>query len=265
MRFIYTKYFAIFFITLFLIVGLVFLETTNRAEGLKRFILAIPRPIIVLSKNTVRPIKSFFVSIYNLRGIAKENQNLSAKVIRMERELVDYENEKKQNEVLRRELGFLKSTKLEILPCSIISRNTFGYDESIIINCGTKQGLKEGLAIVSQGFLVGKIIQTGNSSSVALLVRAANFTTDAKVANSGAEGVLKGSYGLGIILDQIPQEIKLEKGWMVSTAGIDQRIPKNLPIGEIGESIGGSTELLKQMTVISPIDFKNLENVFVVK
>lgn len=265
MRFIYTKYFAVFFVTLVLVTGLVFLETTNRAESLKKILLAIPKPLVVLSKNTIRPIKGFFVSLYSLRGIARENRDLLAKVIRLERGLVDYENEQKQNEVLRRELGFIKSTKMEVVPCAIISRNLFGYDESITINCGSKQGIKDGLAIVSQGFLVGKIIQTGNSSSVALLIRAANFTTDAKVSNSGTEGVLKGSYGFGIILDQIPQETKLEKGLMVSTAGIDQRIPKNIPIGEIGEPISKGTELLKQMTVTSPIDFKNLENIFVVK
>jgi rod shape-determining protein MreC len=265
MRFIYTKYFVVFFLSLVLVTGLVFLETTNRAESLKKFLLAVPRPIILLTKNISRPVKNFFVTLYNLRGMARENQNLLVKVMKLEKNLVDYENEQKQNEVLRRELGFVKSTKLGFVPCSIISRNAFGYDESVVLDCGSLRGIKEGSGLVAEGFLVGKVIQVGNLSSVALLIRAANFTTDAKVSKSNTEGLVKGSYGFGIILDQIPQEAKLEKGELVATAGIDQRIPKNIPIGEIGDPISGNSELLKQMTVISPIDLKNLENIFVVE
>lgn len=265
MRFIYTKTFVVFFSFLVVLTGFVFLDSTNRIEPVKRFFLAAPRPVITVAQAVTLPIKSFFVTIYNLKGIVRENDQLTNKVTALQGQVVDLENLKKENEALRKELGFVRNSKMELVPCSVLSRNAFGLLDSINLSCGAQQGVEEGDAIISQGFLVGKVVRVNSSLSTALFAKSANFLTDAKIVKSGAEGVLKGSYGFGMSIEQLSQNAQVEKGWLVATAGIDPKIPKNLPIGEIGEVISNSNELLKKATVVSPVDFKNVEFVFVVK
>ena len=265
MRFIYTKTFVVFFSFLVLFTGMVFLESTNRIDPVKRFFLAAPRPVIALTQAVVMPVKHFFVTVYSLKDIVKENQLLTNKITDWQGQVIDLENLKKENEALRKELGFVRNSKMKLVPCSVLSRNAFGLLDSVSLSCGTEQGVEEGDAIISQGFLVGKIIRANSSLSTALFAKSANFLTDAKVVKSGAEGVLKGSYGFGMSLEQLSQNAQAEKGWLVATAGIDPKIPKNLPIGEIGEVISNSNELLKKATVVSPVDFKSVDFVFVVK
>lgn len=265
MRFIYTKTFALFFVFLVVLTGVVYLESTNRIEPIRRFFLVVPRPLVSALRSVTVPTKNFFNTLYSLRGLVTENQRLSLKVADLERQVVGLESQKKENDVLRQELGFVKSSKLQLVPCSVLARNALGLLDSAELSCGSQQGVEEGEAIVAQGFLIGKIIRVGDDTSIALFAKSPNFLTDAKIVNSNAEGILKGSYGFGMSLEQLPQNAQVEKGWLVATAGIDPKIPKNLPIGEIGEVVSNPSELLKKATVISPVDFKNIDFIFVVK
>ena len=242
-----------------------FLDSTNRIEPIRRFFLAAPRPIVAFGKAVTVPTKSFFVTLYNLRGMVRENQQLGSKVADLEKQILELENQRKENETLRKELGLVKSVKMDLVSCQVLARNSFGLEDSVSLSCGSRQGLAEGEAVISQGFLVGKLIRVSENTSTALFAKAANFLTDAKIVKSDAEGVLKGSYGFGLVLDQLSQNAQAEKGWLVATAGIDPKIPKNIPVGEIGEVISNSSDLLKKATVVSPVDYKNVDFVFVVK
>ncbi|MCX6797291.1 MAG: rod shape-determining protein MreC [Candidatus Doudnabacteria bacterium] len=265
MRFIYTKTFVIFFIFLILAVFLIFLHTKGRLEPMQRAFLELPRPIAKTVKIAISPIKNFFSTIYRLKKIVDENQRLSAKIFEQQNDLVQLEQLKKENETLIKELGFVKTGKQKLVPCTVLSKNIFGLTDSVTLDCGKEQGVAEGQAVISQGYLVGKIIHTANNFSTALLAIASDFSIDARVTKNGTEGVVKGSFGSGLFLEQVPQDAQVEKGWLVATAGINDKIPKNLLLGEVGEVVSGPNELLKRVTVISPIKFRNLDFVFTVK
>ncbi|MCL5775333.1 MAG: rod shape-determining protein MreC, partial [Patescibacteria group bacterium] len=134
-----------------------------------------------------------------------------------------------------------------------------------ILNCGSADGVQEGQAVISQGYLVGKITYAGKTTSNALLAVSSKFSTDARLSQTNATALAVGSFGSGLILDQLAQTQNLQKGWQVVTAGINQRIPKNLLIGEVGDMLSSGSDLFKRASVVSPIDFDNLEFVFVVK
>ena len=265
MRFIYTKPFAIFFSCLVLVTVLVFLQSSNRLDPVKKFFLLLPKPIVKITKNITSPIISFFSTAYRLNKIVSENKDLSYKVSTLESQMVILDQERSENETLRKELGFISSSKLELVPCSVLAKNIFGTADSLALNCGNRQGVKEGQAIISQGTMVGKIINSGPDTSTAILAVSADFSADARISQNGAEGILKGSFGSGMVLEQLPQATQLEKGWLVTTAGINENIPKNILIGEISEVISQPNDLLKKATVINPINFNNLEFIFVVK
>jgi rod shape-determining protein MreC len=178
---------------------------------------------------------------------------------------VDYEQLKKENDALRQELGFTRSSKLALVSCTVLAPNAFGFTDAITLNCGQDAGVQEGQAILSQGFVVGKILFVAKNTSTALLATSAKFSTDARLVTSGSPGIAIGSFGSGQILDQLSQNVAVNKGDMVVTAGISDKIPKNIPIGEVGETLSTSNDLFKKTTLISPIDFNTLEFVFVVQ
>ncbi len=265
MRFIYTKAFAIFSLCLVALLILVFLQVKGWLDPVRAMILEAPRPIALLAESVVRPVQNFAKTVYQLKGVIKENASLQAQVAQLQQQLVNADQQARENEALRKELGFVQNSSLQLLPCTVLSQNPFGLTNSLVLSCGTDQGLAAGQAIESQGYLVGKITYVGKGSSTALLATAADFSTDAQVSQSGQVAIVKGSFGSGLILDQVPQSGQLQPGWQIATAGINPQIPKGLLIGQVGDLLSSDNDLFKRASVVSPIDFSNLEFVFAVK
>lgn len=265
MRFIYTKLFGVFAVCMAVLAALVFLQTKGWLYPVKNLFLQMPRPIIYVAKNTTVPVKNFFLTIYRLRGISQENVSLNAEVRQMQLDLAQLEQEKRENETLRKELEFSQNTKLQLVSCAVLSRNPFGLTETLVLSCGTGQGVSVGQAVVSQGFLVGKIILADKGSATAQLITNSGFSTDARLSKTGDGVIVRGSFGSGLVLDQLPQNSQVAGGWLVVTAGINEQIPKDIPIGEVGEVISSPNDLFKKTTLLSPIDLDDLGFVFVAK
>ncbi len=265
MRFIYTKTFAAFFIALVLVVGMIFLNSKGWLQPLRTVILQTPRPVIYIVAQVGKPTQSFFSTIYNLRSITKENNHLTAELFAAQQQLVDLDQLRRENEALRNELDFKQNTTQNYQSCSVLSVNPLGLTGTLVINCGSAQGVQPGAAVVSQGYLVGKIIYAAKTSSTVLLATDSKFSADARISKTGASGIVRGSFGSGLLLDQLSQSDVSDKGMLVVTAGISEQIPKNIIIGQIGDILSGPNDLFKKTTLISPIDFGNLEFVFVAK
>lgn len=265
MRFIYTKAFGIFFACLLGLTILVFMQVRGWLDPIRMAFLNSPRPVIFLVKSVTLPVKTFFSTIYQLDKISKENANLQDKIHKLEQDLVLKDQESRENEALRKELGFIKTSKQQYIPCSVLSQNFLGAKDALVLNCGIEDGVEEGLGIVSQGYLVGKITYAGKETSTVLLAVSSQFSTDAKVSQTSATAIVEGSYGSGLVVNQVPQTTELKPGWLVVTAGINEKIPKNILIGEVSSMLSSGNDLFKKAALTSPLDFKNLEFVFAVK
>lgn len=264
MRFIYSKSFAILAGCLVLVALLVVLQARGWLSPLQNAVAQAPRPVIAATSAVIRPVRDFFSTIYRLNRITKENAELSGKLRQAQINRVEFEQLRKENDSLRAELGFARQSKLKLVPCAVIAQNSFGFTDSIILDCGTQQGVRDGMAVVSQGFLAGKVDFAQKSSSSAVLATASRFSTDARITQTNAAGIARGSFNTGLVLDQLSQNSEVQKKWMVVTAGISESVPKNIPIGEVGETLSSTNDLFKKTTLISPVDFNNLDFVFVV-
>jgi rod shape-determining protein MreC len=265
MRFIYTKAFAIFAACVVGLAFLVFLQTRGWLDPIRTAFLNTPRPAVAVVNGVASPVKNFFTTIYQLNKINNENAQLRNQVILLQQQLVDENEQNLENQALRAELGFVKNTTLPLVSCGVLSENPLGQTDALVLNCGTRQGVDNGQAVISQGYLVGKIIYAGPDSSTALLITDSNFSTDARISQTNSTALVKGSFGSGLILDQVQQTSDLQKGWLVVTAGINAKIPKNILIGQVSDILSSSNDLFKRAALISPIDFDNLQFVFVVK
>jgi rod shape-determining protein MreC len=265
MRFIYTKAFAIFAGCLCILAFAVFLQVKGFLDPIRSAALRAPRPVIFLAKSISEPVKNFFATVYQLRKISEENGVLTAKVAGLEQELAQSNQEAVENEALRKELGFVKNANQPLIPCTLLSQNPFGISDSVVLNCGQDDGVEVGQAIISQGYMVGKITYAGKNESTALLAISSDFSTDAKISQTSASAIVKGSFSSGLLVDQVPQTTDLQKGWLVVTAGINDKVPKNILIGEVGDILSTDSDLFKRASLTTPVDYNNLEFVFVVK
>lgn len=265
MRFLYSKTFAVFAGSLLVIAALVLLQVQGFLNPVKNLALQAPRPVVYIAQSVTRPVKKFFATIFKLSDIVRQNNDLSAEVHGLKQKLSKYEQVARENEALRRELDFQRSSSLNLAPCSVLAQNPLNLTDTIVLDCGSDKGVVEGQAVIAEGHLVGKIIYSKDGSSTALLVTNSKFSADAQLTKTGSEAIVRGSFGSGIFMEQLSQNVQLEKGWLVVTAGINDKIPKNILIGEVGDIVSSGNDLFKKATLITPVDFENLDFVFVAK
>ena len=263
MRFIYTKAFAIFSTCVVIAAIVTFLQAKGYGGPIQAVFVNAPRPVAAAVSGIARPIKNFFSTIYNLKKITAENAGLSAQVYQLQQQLADYNQLSRENQDLKQELGFASASIIKLIPCTALVQNPLGLTDTMIINCGQSAGVSQGQGVVSRGYLIGKVVFAGKNSSTVLLLSSSQFSSDAQISATGNSGVVEGSFGSGIILDQLSQNDVVNPGDLVVTAGINPQIPRNLLIGRVGKVLSSQNDLFKRAAIVSPVNFTNLQFVFV--
>jgi rod shape-determining protein MreC len=265
MKFIYTKAFLIFAATLVLIVIVLFLQNKGYLDRVRTFLLQAPRPVVGAAKSVALPVKNFFGTLYNLNDLVEKNSDLEIQLQQAHEKLVLLQEYQNQNEILKNELGFKNKSSNTLVPCTVLIVDPEGLTDAIVLNCGSKVGVRLGQAVVAQNHLVGKIAYVGDDTSTAILITSPQANIDSRVIKTGELGLVSGSFNSGVVIDRLSQNAPLDKTDLVVTAGINSLIPKNIVIGQIGDTISRQTDLFKKATVVSPVQFNNLEFVFVVQ
>jgi len=137
-------------------------------------------------------------------------------------------------------------------------------DFASTIDLGEKHGVGQGMPVVTERGLVGRITEVHETSSEVLLITDVNSAVTALVQTSRATGVVRGLAGGDLLLDQIRQDVEVHEGGIVITSGLGGNLPKNLVIGQISEVIQRDYEMFQQARVRPTVDFRNLEHVLVI-
>jgi cell shape-determining protein MreC len=77
--------------------------------------------------------------------------------------------------------------------------------------------------------------------------------------------VIKGEYGLGIMLDMVLQTDSINVGDSVVTSGISGEVPRGLYVGTIQEIHQSDDHLFQQAIIASPLQVAKTQIVFVIK
>lgn len=208
-------------------------------------------------------VTDFLGSIGQLK---KENEQLredNLNLISENSRLHDFE---KENLDLREQLGLLPRDKFSLEAANVISQDPSGSGNWIEIDRGSEDGLAEGMAvIISKGVLVGKVQAVNSKSSQVQLLTNPKSTINAITTQGNSKGVVKGEYGLGIILDMVLQSDPLNVGDEVITSGVGGTIPRGLFIGNVQEIHSSDDHLFQQASISSPVQLPKLQFVFVIK
>ncbi len=246
------------------------------------FFLKILSPFEFIAEKTLNPVSHFFYSLgTNLKvkykeendkdALQKKVKDLSNRLQKISVDKTEYEILKRENEVLRKHLSFLKENNYDYVLANLISRGDFASLNSksqiITIDKGLKDGIKRGFAVLNQnGILVGEIFSAKESVSFAYLLN--NPKCKIAVTVMGEDdtvGVIEGDLGLTIKMNFIPQSKNIKIGDQVITSGLQDFIPRGLSIGYISDLKKENNELWQSAVIESLVDFDSLTVVSVLK
>lgn len=253
-----------FILTFIFLLSVIIFHNLGFLKMPERLLIDIMSPVGKVLNIFTDSGKGIFSSIGELKNLERENKDLREQLNKAEAEIVKLQEAKVENDSLRKELGFKESTDFELRSASAVMYDTKSVKQTIVIDKGEKNGLKEGMIVMSEGFLVGRIYETDADVSKVYLITDISSAIPAYVQNSTATGAVKGKLGYGMSLEMIPQGDVLKQGQLVITSGLGGEYPKGLIIGKIDSVDQGNNSTFQSATIRPEVNFKFLERVMIV-
>lgn len=168
-------------------------------------------------------------------------------------------------------------TDRQVLPARILGTDPSGLQQKVIINRGSADGVREGMAVTAGNddgtgiVFIGQIVDVEEHRSSVLLITDANASVGARMYNSRADGIL---YGNGranpnLTLRHINRSVDpVENEWIMTSDLFESetaQVPGNIPIGwVIDEPVENAQTGELEFTIAPAADFGELENVWIV-
>ena len=128
--------------------------------------------------------------------------------------------------------------------------------KSIILNKGTKDNVKMGMAIIDGVYLVGQIIEVNYTNSRALLLSDLNSKIPSVLAPKNIQAVISGTgkdYGIIEYTKDDIQEDLSENDTIVYTSGLGGLFKPGIPIGKISRNSKNKVNFFSDFTQLSYI------------
>lgn len=256
-------------VTIIILIFLVVITNTDVAKMsyVENIVSTIVMPIqngLTYLKNKIAGNDSFFENINNLQA---ENEELKKKNSELEQALREFEIVKSENDTLKEYMNLKEKYKsYSTIPAYVINRDIGNYSNTIVINAGEKDGIKEDMTVIADEGLVGHVISTTeHTAKVQTIVDTATAVTST-ISTTKDTIVVQGTLDDNTLLKAtyIPTEASVLQGDSVETSGLGGIYPKGIHIGTIKEVFNTKNPTDRYATVEPAVDFSKLATVLVI-
>ena len=104
--------------------------------------------------------------------------------------------------------------------------------KSIILNKGSRSGIKKGMPVLDQNYLTGRVVEVNYLSSRVLLLGDLNSKIPIVIEKSAVHAILSGTGKKNPKLEYLPEGFVLEENSTIFTSGKDGIFPPGIPVGK---------------------------------
>ena len=161
-------------------------------------------------------------------------------------------------------LEFQKDESIRTVAAKVIGRSPSNWYQGVILNKGEGAGIREQMGVVTPAGVVGRIVRTSGSTSIALLATDPNVAIAGMVQRTRDEGIVQGtSQGL-VRMNYLPPLSPVKKGDAVVTSGLTGGFPREVLIGEVSRVEESEDSLSQTAEIVPAVQFRHLDEVLVV-
>ena len=186
------------------------------------FIVSVPENYIA---NSYIDLKDHFTYYNHYQKLKKENKELKSNI----------ENDNyivSENERLKKIIDDYILVSDEIIAKVLIDKQS-PFLRSIIVNKGSKDNIKLGMAVLDGEFLIGKVVEVNFTTARVLLLSDLNSKIPVTIEPEGYQSILSGTGKNDGVIQYSREEISLEDGNTVYTSGSGAIFKSGIPIGKI--------------------------------
>jgi rod shape-determining protein MreC len=233
-------------------------------EPLGAVLMFIMRPLQIAAQGTVNWISGLRDNYDTLAGFRSENERLRKRIQSLEIERQRLLEAEATNNRLKQLLDFRRQLPGKIVTASIIANTASSWFHSCVLDKGSADGLRKGMAVVTPLGVVGQVVSVTPRTAKVLLLTDPNSGIDVLVQRTRARGIVSGSLENGTILKYVKRSEDIQEGDRLLTAGTDGVFPKGMLAGTVIKVTKQHIGLFQFVEVLPAVQSAGVENVLVV-
>ena len=261
------KYRPIAIVILFIVFSIILLFLSTKMPSdtgyPRKFILDVVAPI----ERLIRIPLDETITVWNrylfLVGLGEENRRLKRENDQLKNQLLLYQEGYLEGQRLQKLLTMKDQSDYVSMTARVIGMDQKSLIKTILINKGTSHGIRNGLPVVNEQGVLGRIIETSWHVSRVLLISDGNSNIDALVQGTRVQGMLQGSGAMRCMLKYIAKTEEVKTGDPVVSSGMTEIFPKGLLLGTVIRADKKDSGLFQRIEVVPAVDFTRLEEVMV--
>jgi rod shape-determining protein MreC len=196
-------------------------------------------------------------------GLYGENTTLRRLNVEYADEAYRLREARLENIRLRGLLRLKEETPRRYLAASVVGKNLTMLRNTLTINVGTADSVRERMPVVNESGLVGLVVATTASHSIVNILLNTDFRASVKIQRSRVDGILAWDGAL-LLIRNIPKTRDVKPGDVVITSEYSNTFPADIRVGLVTDVRDQPSSLFKTVIVTPSVDFVKLEEVFLV-
>ncbi len=229
---------------------------------------AVSRPFLGIQEW----ISSRYVAVYQLINTPQDinelrtsNIELENEVSRLQAQIIELEQKLGEKEILEALLNYEQDNpENAYMAASVIGRDPSPFLHYIIIDRGSDDGIYNGMPVITQSGLVGRIAAVTSQAARVQLITDPKAIVNVKLETQKINAQTNGSITGEITLEMVPQDINLASGDLILTSGLGGAYPANLPIGQVVSIRKLENDLFQSATIQPVVDFNGLQALLII-
>ena len=242
--FIYKNKKGIIFITL-IVISFILMFTSSKRPVItfKKVGFSIIYPFQFTFNSLGNFFQNTFNSISQLKKIQEQLSNTRNELEQYKKIIIDFNELNNENITLKKILKLKKEMAYDSVTCEVIGMDPHRLFDVLIINKGSKHGIKENMPVISYAggkkTLVGKIVETTRFASKVITLQNPKLSVGAVIVKNRVHRIIQGSnksHGVVKLL-YIPKKYNMSASETnyIYTSGDSFIFPRGIEIGKILE------------------------------
>jgi len=231
---------------------------------IRAWVVGIVSPPEKVLRATGHGIRSVWMNYFDLVHVRQEDKKLKAQLDQLRLEEASLAEDAKQAHRLQSLLGFQEKYIYKTVVAQVIGTSGTEQSHVLFINKGSKDGLRQDMAVITPDGIVGKTRDVFGHTSQVLEISDPTSGAGVILEQTRIQGVLRGnSWGQPQIINVSPDD-RIKAGEPVVTSGGDAIYPRGLPVGSVDRVAPDPDGTLVNVLIKPAANLDRLEEVLVI-
>lgn len=229
----------------------------------RQAVLFVFSPFIKVTAVAAGSLSHVWHDYVDLRAVREENRRLQRESAILQRRISQLEEHALETQRLQGLLAMRETSRANYLAARIVGKDATNWFKTLLIDRGSRAGLRRNLPVVAPDGLVGRVVEVTPYTAKVQLVTDPVSASGGLLQRTRVTGIVSGNLGAGLRMRYLPLLADVVVGDEVVTSGMGGVFPKGIPVGRVTVVERKSGALFLEAVLQPTVDLGRLEEVLI--